>query len=296
MALVGPHVNRYHAPGARPSITAHIKAAMREAEEEADFKITAVAIFVGGPHDRRINLKRREGEELNAYLSKTGVRAVAHSSYSASPWKGDPDAASFIREELAVCRLAGISGLVVHLPKLPIAEVLKYIPRLVNPNVTGVRVYLEIPAVRPGESYYETPAKLALLFQAIRAKLDPELLYFGLCLDSAHLWTCGIDLASYESANSWLEGLEAVSGAIPHDRVMIHINDSERPRGAGPDAHAPLAQGKIWGEYRDRLGESGLAAFMDYAQRHDTVCILERKPKEALKQDYLVLRELLPSV
>ncbi|MCJ7670484.1 MAG: hypothetical protein MUP67_00335, partial [Acidimicrobiia bacterium] len=42
------------------------------------------------------------------------------------------------------------------------------------------------------------------------------------------------------------------------------------------------------------VGASGLAAFTDYAQRHDTVAILERKPKEALLGDYLVLRELVP--
>jgi hypothetical protein len=76
---------------------------------------------------------------------------------------------------------------------------------------------------------------------------------------------------------------------------MVHLNDSERPRGIGPDTHAGLATGKIWGEYRDRLGESGLAAFTDYAQRHDTPVILERKPKEALKNDYFILGELVPS-
>ena len=75
---------------------------------------------------------------------------------------------------------------------------------------------------------------------------------------------------------------------------MIHLNDSERLRGVGPDTHAPLAAGKIWGSYRDNLAGSGLAAFTDYAQRHDSPVILERKPKEALKNDYLILRKLVP--
>jgi endonuclease IV len=291
----GPHVNRYHAQGARPKIAAHIEAARREAEAEAGFNITAAAIFVGGPHDRRINLQEIEGADLKSYLARTGIRAIAHSSYSAVPWRGDPDAARFIREEAGVCQAAGISGLVVHLPKAPVAQVMRYIARLYNPDAPDVRIYLETPAVRPRESHYETPVKLAALFKAIRADLDPELRFFGLCIDTAHLWTCGIDLQSYEAANAWLVALEAAADVIPPDGVMIHMNDSARLRGVGPDTHAPLAQGKIWGEYRGRLAESGLAAFTDYAQRHDTVCILERKPKEALKNDYLLLRELVPS-
>lgn len=295
MALIGPHVNRYHAQGTRPSIASHIEVARREAEVEADFKVTAVSIFVGGPHDRRINLGEAEGAELKDYIARTGIRVIAHSSYAAVPWRGDPDAARFIREEASVCQAAGVTGLVVHLPKLPVANVMKYIARLFNPDAPDVRVFLEIPAVRPRESYYETPGKLAALFRAIRAELDPELKYFGLCIDSAHLWTCGIDLQTYEAANTWLTALEAVADVIPHDRVMIHLNDSLRLRGVGPDAHAPLARGKIWESYRDRLGESGLAAFTDYAQRHDTPAILERKPKEALKNDYLILADLVPS-
>src|SRR5262245_3174127 len=294
MALIGPHVNRYHAQGTRPDISEHIEVARREAEVEADFKITAVSIFVGGPHDRRINLREAEGARLAEYIDRTGIKVIAHSAYSAVPWRGDPDAARFIREEAAVCQAAGVTGLVVHLPKAPVAQVMRYIARLYNPAAPDVRIYLETPAVTPRESSYETPAKLAALFRQIRASLDPELRFFGLCVDSAHLWTCGIDLQTYAAANRWLTDLEMVADVIPHAAVMIHLNDSERLRGVGPDTHAPLAKGKIWGEYRDRLGESGLAAFTDYAQRHDTPVILERKPKESLKNDYFVLAELVP--
>lgn len=291
----GPHVNRYHAKGQRPSITAHIEAARREAEHDAGFRMTAASIFVGGPHDRRINLQETEGDELKGYIARTEMVVIAHSSYSAVPWRGDPDAAAFIRKEAGICQASGVSGLVVHLPKLPIASVAKYIPRLYSPDAPDVRIYLEIPPVRPGESYYETPKKLAALFRMIRSGLDENLSHFGLCIDTAHLWTCGIDVQSYEAAENWLAELEAISDVIPHDCVMIHLNDSLRLRGVGPDAHAPLAEGKIWESYRGKLDKSGLAAFTDYAQRHDTPVILERKPKEALKGDYLILRDLVPS-
>ena len=293
--MFGPHVSRVHASGVRPDISDHIETARREAEIDAAFRVTAASIFVGGPRDRKINLEPAEVAKLGEYVSRTGLKVVAHNSYSAAPWRGDPDAAKFIREEAKVCQAAGVFGLVVHLPKLPVAGVMKYISRLVEPEAADVRVYLEIPAVRPHESYYETPEKLTELFGAIRGGPDAGLRHFGLCVDTAHLHTCGVDLRTYGEANAWLEALEAASDVIPHDVVVLHINDSARPLGAGPDAHAPLAQGRIWGEFRGRLGESGLAAFTDYAQRHGTVSILERKPREALLNDYRVLRELVPS-
>lgn len=287
----GLHVSRYHATGARPSIVAHIDAARREAQIEAEFNVTVASIFVGGPKNRVINLQADERAPLRKYIASTGIRVIAHSSYSASPWGGDPDAARYIREELGVCHEAGITGLVVHLPKAPIDTVMKYIARLYNPDAEGVRIYLETPAVVPKETYYETPEKLAALFTAIR-ELDPDLTHFGLCVDSAHLWTCGIDLQEYKSAERWFTGLEAVADIIPHHCVMLHFNDSLRPRGVGPDEHAGLGCGKIWEDFKDRIGDSGIAAIVDYAKRHGTPTVLERKPKEALKHDYLILRRL----
>jgi endonuclease IV len=294
MARAGPHVNRYHAPGARPRMAAHVEAARLQAETDGGFKIQAMSLFVGGPQNRTITLRPEEREELKSYLVRTEIRAIAHSTYTAPPWKGDPDAARFIREELEVCHAAGITGLVVHLPKLPVAHVMQYIPRLFSPAAADVRLYLEIPAIPKG-SFYETPEKLAPLFRQIREVLDPNLSHFGLCIDTAHLWTCGVDVSSYEAATQWLERLENVVEDIPHDIIMLHLNDSERERGRGPDSHAPLMQGRIWERYTNNIEESGLSAFLDYANRHETVVILERKPKEALLGDYHILRELLPA-
>jgi endonuclease IV len=256
--------------------------------------LEAASIFVGGPKNRNITLTPPERAELKRFVEATGVRVIAHSAYSAAPWSGDPDAARYIREELSVCAQSGIEGLVVHLPKRPVADVMRYIGRLVEPSAAGVRVYLETPAVKPSESYYETPAKLAALFREIRRELDPRSERFGLCVDTAHLWTCGVDVASRAAAESWLHDLEAEAADIPPEAVMIHLNDSKRERGVGPDAHEALCEGRIWERYARNLGASGLAAVVEYARRHGTPMILERKPNAALVRDYLLLRGLLP--
>jgi hypothetical protein len=169
---------------------------------------------------------------------------------------------------------------------------MKYLPRLRVDGLPAPRplIYLETPAVTPPKTYYETPQKLAALFREIRSAVDPELDDFGLCVDTAHLWTSGVDLRTYEAAEAWLAGLEAVANVIPPDRIIFHLNDSARPLGVGPDMHAGLGLGKMWAGVPPE--SSGLAAFVDYARRHDTVVILERKPKEALASDYYRLRAL----
>lgn len=288
----GCHVNRdYIRGGGRPSIVAQIEAAAAEAARDSDFTLRAAAIFVGGPRSREITLTAAEQAELKAYAERTGVRLIAHNVYNAPPWQGDPDAARFVREEAAVCGRSGIAGLVVHLPKLPVASVLKYIGRLTSAESGNTRIYLETPAVTPKETYYETPQKLATLFRQIKAASLPSA-NFGLCVDTAHLWTCGVDLQSYESADAWLKGLGTVADVIPPDHVMFHLNDSAKARGVGPDAHAALASGQIWRDYAENMQDSGLQAFVDYARRHDSTVILERKPHSLLAGDYRVLKEL----
>ncbi len=285
---LGCHV--YRAPGHHAGLHEHIEAARVVAEDEGGVTLGAVQVFVGGPRERKIIVDPGEQEALRGYFTRTGLFAVAHNAYNADPWRGDPDAARFIREEAEVCQAAGIRGLVVHLPRLPVAAVAKYARRLVEAKAPDVRIYLETPAVTPKETYYDTPKKLAALFEAL-ALIDPEKRTFGLCVDTAHLWVNGIDVGPRAVAASWLAALErgVVGKGWP---VMIHANDSQRLRGTGPDAHAPLAEGHIWGEYRDNLGDSGLAAFVDFAQKHSIPVILERKPGD-LRKDYLLLRKLV---
>jgi deoxyribonuclease-4 len=287
MAIVGPHVNRYHAP-AGATLARHIEAARREAKTDGGVDIGAAAVFVAGPRERRLTLQPGETKELREYAGRTGLQLVAHSVYAGNPWR-DPTSAAFVQSEAEACQGAGITGLVVHLPKSPPETVLKRLPRLLSRDAPDVVLYLETPSVTPRETYYETPAKLGRLFRGVR-ELDPSGRRVGLCVDTAHLWTSGVDLSAYAAADAWFRGLET---GVAASRVLVHCNDSARDRGHGPDTHAALGQGKIWDAFAGRLGESGLGAVLDYAGRHGAPLILEWKPKEALRADYLALRPLL---
>ena len=256
---VGPHVSR----SGKKSIAKCIEAARSAALREAGFAVAAAAIFVGGPMQKRILLGEADGAELREYLGRTGIRVFAHSAYVAVPWKGDAASAAFIREELQTCARAGIEGL---------------------------------------DSPYGDPEALGDLFRRIREKvgggvggdgsvLPRSMAPVGLCFDTAHLWVNGVDLSTYEAAAAWVAQLEEQAD-IPPEHVMGHLNDSARPRGSGPDEHAPLMRGEMWRGLGPR--ESGLAAFTDYALRHGTPLILERGGDAAgLLGDYRVLRDLL---
>jgi endonuclease IV len=277
-------------------MTAHIKAAIAEAKQEG-IEMRAAAIFVGGPRNRALTLRHSEATELKQFLSASGVVVIAHGAYPDNEvWTGSLPAGIFIRSERELCQRAGIGGLVIHLPAAPPSEVLPILPSLYTTAAPDVKTYLEIPAVSPSNAYYASGEDLGDFFRQIRERFDADLERVGLCLDTAHLWTSGVDLASYAAAEKWLEGLEAAADAIPPESIMLHLNDSQRPRGTGPDAHAGLAAGKIWGAYRGALADSGLAAFVDYAVRNDTVTILERKPAEKLADDYRILYALAPSM
>lgn len=161
-----------------------------------------------------------------------------------------------------------------------------------------VRLYLEVPAVLPKNSHYESPAKLRYLFAEIRRWADPDLRHFGLCIDTAHIWASGADIGSYDAAAAWLRELEACHDVIPPHAIMFHLNDNRHGRGSGRDHHAVLLAGQIWGDYADRPDKSGLAAFVDYAQRFGIPTVLERNAGKgdkggllaALQADYATLR------
>ena len=301
--MFGPHVNRVHAAGGgRPLLHEHVAAAAREADDAAGFRVGAAAVFLSGPKSRAWTADAAERAALAAHVRARGLRLLVHSTYAAPPWGDDGGAAAaHVRAERRAAAEAGAEGLVVHLPRLPPADVAALAARLSRVDAADAggpglpRILLEMPGVAPATAVYHRPAAVDALFRALRAGPDPALADFGLCVDTAHLWTGGVALRSYADAAAWLAGLDAAAGALPPDCVALHLNDSARALGTGPDTHAALGAGHIWGGHdaAGTLRDSGLAAFVDHAHRHNLVAILERQPKDALAGDYRRLKMLL---
>lgn len=292
MMFFGPHVNREHAKRrGRPSITAHIEAA-RKTAHDAGFEVGAVQVFLTNPHRRAINLRPEEAVELKEFTDSAGVQVYAHGSYTDYPWSGKPEPREFIAEELKVCASAGVRGLVIHLGRPGIRAVVQNIPRP-NESWGDAVLFLETPHLKPPCPQYSTPEGLAELFDALVEEFGTRVRHFGICIDTAHLWSCGVDIRDRKSAENWLERLEAHTDVLPPERQLIHLNDSRVELGAGSDVHAPLAEGEIWGGFAGIPKESGLAAFVEYAVRRRVPVILERRPAAKLLDDYRVLDQIV---
>ncbi len=264
MLAAGPHVNRGHRP---------IAEAVREALAEEP-RARAVALFAAGPRGREVHADVLEegADALRRALEERGAVGIAHSSYTATSWmRGDPDAARCVREELAACPRAGLEGVVCHLPKLaPDATdedaarvVAKYAGRLRGRD--GARLYLETPA-HPG-SRYAIPEVIAAAAAAVaQAAARPT----GVCVDTAHLWTAGVDVSLAGPAYEYMADVGRAC-AEAQVALMVHLNDSARPLGRGPDRHAPIGAGLMWAGGRD-----GYAGVLRFCAERGVPVILER--------------------
>ena len=272
--MLGCHVNRVYPQGMkktahRPFISTFIAAASQMALHVAGLNMRGAAIFVASPRSRRITTTMEEQQDLQRYIQANSMRVVAHNTYAASPWASE-DNAHFVRQQTIVCQNAGITGFVVHLPRHQPLNFVQTAKLLLDVGAKDVRIYFETPAVIPAHALYETPAKLAGLLDSLR-EIDPELERFGVCIDTAHLWTSGIDLRSYAAGAAYIGQIE--EAGIDPRLIMFHLNDSCREQGHGPDAHAALGQGRIWSGIPPE--NTGAAAFLEYADKHSLMCIAE---------------------
>lgn len=297
--IIGPHVNRNKVKlsSERPLITEHIQKAILD----ASISVKVISIFVGSPRVRIITLKEDEQKELKKMIKETGLRVIAHSSYAGSPWNGNPEAIAYIKKEIQVCLNSSIEGLVLHLPKKDPSVVIKYLKKLDNAlrvvgdtsygqtvgNTSSGRafvIYLETPAFVPPKKktdpplFYSTPENLNSLFKLIHKEVEYK--HYCLCVDTAHLWVAGENIQTYDGAKSWFNKLD-------NKNIIIHLNDSARAQGTGPDKHASLMKGKIWNKLKQK---NGLQFILEFAKKNKIPLILERPNNDMLIDDYNFLK------
>lgn len=95
--------------------------------------------------------------------------------------------------------------------------------------------------------------ELAAIARAIDARGVPDD-RVGFCLDTAHAWGAGLDVADPAAIDAFLSGFDARIGL--HRLVMVHLNDSRSARGSRLDRHEHLGAG--------RIGAAGLARILTH--------------------------------
>lgn len=93
--------------------------------------------------------------------------------------------------------------------------------------------------------------------------------YIYICLDTAHLWGCGLyELNKVEEVKRLF--MELKKKKILNRVVAFHLNDSEVGFGSKKDRHALLRCGEIW-----KNDDTGLKYLLKLARRYKIPCILE---------------------
>ncbi len=263
--------------------------------EQIGFPFKSAQVFIAGPRKAVINIQEDDKVELLKTIVKHNLWVVAHGTYLDVPWsRRSAFVTHFIQQELLICKEVGIKGLVLHLgavePELIVEGLKKIKP------VEGVVIYLETPHNKHHTYKYSTMEQIKELFLRIR---NTRLKQIGLCIDTAHIWSSGVNISSYNDAGQWLRSLENIHSVIPPSHIMFHLNDAATECGSGIDRHASLFEGMIWKSYSHKIKKSGLYCFVEYITRHQCPAILERnlgssmQLQTALTAEFTTLKSLL---
>jgi endonuclease IV len=186
---------------------------------------------------------------------------------------------------LDIATKVGAVGLVYHIPKAPIADIVSIIDRLVfikHKLSSNVKILMEQPAYKAGANTYEQPEKLNKLIKAC-SKFRVEDL--GFVLDTAHIYASGVDIRDYKVASDYLNKIEEFN------RIdLLHLNGNEIKNDVCKDKHTvPLSDAdKIWGGIE--WSDSGCKAFFSKFIANGKDVIFEVKQDHQIAEVYEMLR------
>jgi deoxyribonuclease-4 len=272
-----------------PRLGAHLSAAggvSRAIDAAGRLRCRSLQVFLRAPGRwAAAPLADAEVERVHSSPARAAVAGatLAHAPYLLNLASGDQRLAqrsvAVLVEELERAALLGIDAVVLHPGSAGTgsredaeARCRAAITEAVaTAGSRGARLLLEGQAGAGGQ-LGRTPAELARLVEpAARERV-------GICLDTAHLWAAGYELATGGLRRVLDEVGEHWGGAAPD---ALHINDTNVALGSGRDRHAPPGEG-VLGEpfYRKLLAHEALA---------EVPMILEIPPG---KNDVLVRRAL----
>lgn len=242
--------------------------------------LNACQVYLMGPHGTnpvKINAK--------AVMEETkDIDVVVHGRYAAvAIWKvfdinkKSPQSIfelSTLATELKLTHSIGAWGYVLHIAKM-LPEDIAHTMRIIKPIAVkaGVKILLEMVASKTHpERTYETPERLDNLVTLIDKECKSKDDWYGLCIDTAHIWCAGQEIHTYEQMNDWLERL-----TFKNKIKLFHVNGCKSARGSGKDKHEiPFCSvDKIWGHVKPE--DSGLKAVTQFAVKHKIPMILEVK-------------------
>lgn len=199
-----------------------------------NFDLEYIQFFVIGPQNYT-TVSWLNTREKRMEFRKDPRKKIVHGSYVDYPWGGNKIAIYNIKRELRICKEIGAIGLIVHIPSNS-ESIDNMIDKLLDSKPKNVKLILEINA-RGGWAPSEINSVLKVIHKKSRRG------EVSLCLDTAHLWSAGIDLTTAKDVKTWIS-------KIKHPELigLIHLNDNRNPLGGKRDIHDSLVPGvgQIW--------------------------------------------------
>ena len=259
-------------------------------ERGCSIDCTAIQIFV--KNNMQWFARPLTREEIRAFLEhrqRREVRSIfAHANYLINPAATNPQfLANSIRalsEELTRADQLELPFLVLHPgahlgagEEAGLEKIVESIDRVFRgiPKVK-TRIALETTAGQ-GSCLGHRFEQIAYIIKSAR---EPERLC--VCLDTAHVFAAGYDIASETGVRKTFREFDRVIGL--KQLAAIHVNDSKTPRGSRVDRHEHIGQGRI-----------GLDAFrfiMTDRRFRKIPKVLETPKGKEMKEDVMNLKKL----
>lgn len=208
--------------------------------------------------------------EIKKFVKRNKIKLYSHSTYpTTSIWKYGDDikadnvspntkAYTVMKSLESQCRsisLCGGLGVVVHIPKNTIEYMSKCLPFMNRiAKKYSINILLEnIAASRTignGMAYANSDEIISLMNMVIPYE------NIKLCIDTAHLWSCGLNLRNTKVLTDWCDDLMETNKKLFKKTVkLIHLNGNLNPLGYAKDQHSPVAleEDQIWKQKKSKL-------------------------------------------
>ena len=251
------------------------------AETIKTLQLQAVQIFTGNPSAwRSAPVDAKATALFKADLEEMDVRpALSHAMYLINLASPNPNFQKKSREalkaELERAEAYGLQYVVVHVgshmgdgAQAGIHRVVAQLDKILSAAGGSAACLLETSA--GGGAY--VGAKFEDLAQ-ILSRLPQHGARLGVCLDTAHAYASGYDVAGAQGMTRTLEELIAI---VPAERIRAcHCNDTTVTLGGKADRHVNIGQGNI--------GLEGFKALLDFDPLAHCAFVLETPGEEMLE-------------